>query len=143
MMHNIKSKLYLGRRFFEGLIDYVLIYILILILIFSLINPNEAGDYSMTGLFPLIVFLSWLILTVGIEVSLGATLGNTIVGIKPIPISGINRKLTFIESFKRHLLDPIDMFFFGLVGFIVLQTTEHHQRVGDLWARTVVVSKDY
>lgn len=99
MMHNIKSKLYLGRRFFEGLIDYVLIYILILILIFSLINPNEAGDYSMTGLFPLIVFLSWLILTVGIEVSLGATLGNTIVGIKPIPISGINRKLTFIESF--------------------------------------------
>ncbi|WP_194851771.1 RDD family protein [Nonlabens antarcticus] len=136
-------KSFLGRRFFAGLIDYALIYFLSIIMILYLIPKDQNGLSSMNGLYSILIFGCWSVLTVGVEIKLGATFGNTIVGIKPIPKSGINRKLTFLESFKRHLLDPIDMFFFGLVGFVVIQSTEYHQRVGDLWADTIVVSKHY
>jgi len=97
----------------------------------------------MNGIFPLLIIGCWFAITVCVEISLGSTLGNALVGIKPIPINGVNRKLTFLESFKRHLLDPVDMFFFGLVGFVTIQSSEYHQRVGDIWAKTIVVSKDY
>ena len=79
-------------------------------------------------------------MTVGLESGLGATIGNSLVGLKAIPKNGTNRKLTFSESFKRHLLDPIDMFFFGLVAIITIKNTEMNQRIGDLGAKTIVVS---
>ena len=78
-------------------------------------------------------------MTVGLETIVGGTVGNLIVGLKAIPINGQYRKLTFLESFKRHLLDPVDMFFFGLVGIIVIKNTPYNQRVGDLWAKTMVI----
>ena len=31
------------------------------------------------------------------------------------------------------------MFFFGLVGIITIKNTDKNQRVGDLWAKTIVV----
>jgi uncharacterized RDD family membrane protein YckC len=81
----------------------------------------------------------WLIMTVGLEIGFGATIGNSLVGLKAIPKNGINRKLTFGESFKRHLLDPIDMFFFGLIGIITIKNTDKNQRLGDIWGNTIVV----
>jgi uncharacterized RDD family membrane protein YckC len=78
-------------------------------------------------------------MTIGLEISVGSTLGNGIVGLKPIPKNGTVRKLTFGESFKRHLVAPIDMFFFGLVGLITIYNTDLNQRIGDLWGGTIVV----
>ncbi len=126
-------------RFIAGLIDYVIIFFGTLFLIYFLGEPTEDGGLALIGLFSYLPILFWLFMTVGIEISLGATLGNSIVRLKPIPKSGTNRKLTFGESFKRHLLDPIDMFFFGLVGIITIKNTDLNQRVGDLWAKTIVV----
>ena len=34
------------------------------------------------------------------------------------------------------------MFPFGLIGVITIKNTEKHQRLGDLWAKTIVVSKN-
>ena len=62
------------------------------------------------------------------------------VGLRAIPLDGTIRKLTFLESFKRHLLDPIDFCFFGIVAIITIKNTVKNQRVGDLWAKTIVVS---
>lgn len=78
-------------------------------------------------------------MTVGLEIGLGGTFGNSLLGIKAIPINGVNRNLTFIESLKRHLADPLDIFFFGLVAIITINSTDRNQRVGDLWAKTIVV----
>jgi hypothetical protein len=80
-------------------------------------------------------------MTVGLEQWLGATLGNSLVGLKPISIrkltndSGLNKtaeKLTFAQSLKRHSLDLIDMFFFGLIGIITIKNTDRNQRLGDI-----------
>ena len=133
------TKSNLGKRILAGFIDYLFIYIFFFIFLFMYGEPDAEGELSVSGLPALIPMIFWLIMTVGLESGLGGTIGNSLVGLKAIPISGINRKLTFGESFKRHLLDPIDMFFFGLVGIITIKNTDKNQRVGDLWAKTIVV----
>lgn len=137
---HIKTEPNIGNRFAAGLVDYIIIYGVTFFLIFILGEPNDDGEYSLNGLPRLIPIIFWLIMTVGLEIGFGATIGNSLVGLKAIPKNGTNRKLTFGESFKRHLLDPIDMFFFGLVGIITIKNTDLNQRVGDLWAKTIVVS---
>ena len=138
-MQNIKTKPNTGKRFLAGFIDYLLIYIFTLVLIFTFGETNEDGEYIITGLLAVIPLIFWGIMTVGLEIVIGATIGNSLVGLKAIPKNGINRNLTFGESLKRHLVDPIDMFFFGLVGIITINSTDLNQRVGDLWAGTIVV----
>lgn len=135
----IKTEPNIGYRFTAGLVDYFIVFTVTFILTYTLGEPNDEGGYSLNGLPALIPMIFWLIMTVGLEICFGATLGNSLVGLKPIPKNGTNRKLTFGESFKRHLLDPIDMFFFGLIGFITIKNTDLNQRVGDLWAKTIVV----
>jgi len=138
-VNNIKTQPNIGNRILAGLIDYTIIYGFLFFMIFTFGELNNEGTYELNGAPVLIPMIFWLIMTVGLESGLGGTLGNSIVGLKAIPISGENRKLTFGQSFKRHLLDPIDMFFFGLVGIITINNTDRNQRVGDLWAKTIVV----
>jgi uncharacterized RDD family membrane protein YckC len=126
-------------RFIAGLIDYLIIFFGTMFLIYFLGEPTDDGGMALNGLPGLLPFGLWLIMTVGLEIGFGETFGNSLVGLKPIPKNGTNRKLTFAESFKRHLLDPIDMFFFGLVGIITIKNTDLNQRVGDLWGKTIVV----
>lgn len=139
-MQNIKTEPNIGNRLVAGLIDYIIIYGFTFFLIFTIGEPYNEGGYSLNGAPALIPMIFWLIMTVGLESGLGGTIGNSLVGLKAIPMNGKNRKLTFGESFKRHLIDPVDMFFFGLVGIITIKNTEKNQRVGDLWAKTIVVS---
>src|SRR5690554_8167582 len=101
-------------------------------MVFILGEPDSEGTYHLNGAPALIPTIFWLIMTVGLESGLGGTIGNSIVGLKAIPISGQNRKLTFGQSFKRHFLDPVDMFFFGFVGIITIKNTDKNQRLGDL-----------
>ena len=138
-MFQNKNRPHILRRIFAGLVDYGLIYIINLSILVYISKPDEQGEHGITGVIVLIPFLVWFIMTVAIETSIGATIGNLIVNLKPIPISGQNRKLTLGESFKRHLGDPFDMFLFGLVGILTITNSKQSQRVGDIWANTIVV----
>tara|TARA_R110000751_G_scaffold293221_1_gene400729 strand:- start:152 stop:604 length:453 start_codon:yes stop_codon:yes gene_type:complete len=135
----IKTESNIGLRFLAGFIDYFIIYSFSFYLIFTFGEPSNDGSYTLSGAPALIPVLIWFIMTVGLEFGLGGTLGNSLVGLKVIPMNGKVRNLTFGESFKRHLLDPIDMFFFGLVGVLTIKNNRKNQRVGDLWAQTIVV----
>tara|TARA_R110002020_G_scaffold47905_5_gene136865 strand:- start:4062 stop:4505 length:444 start_codon:yes stop_codon:yes gene_type:complete len=138
-MDKIKTESNIGIRFAAGLVDYIIICAVTFFMIYTLGEPNDEGGYSLNGFPALIPMIFWLIMTVGLEIGLGSTLGNSLVGLKPIPKNRMNQKLTFGESFKRHLLDPIDMFFFGLVGIITIKNTDKNQRLGDIWGNTIVV----
>lgn len=135
----MNTKPNLGSRFLAGFIDYFIIYGFTILLIITLGEPNQEGNYELNGLSILIPILFWLLLTVGLESGLGGTIGNSIVRLKAIPVDGVNRKLTFLESLKRHLLDPLDMSCLGLVGILTIKNTQKNQRVGGLWAKTIVV----
>ena len=138
-MKKVIPKPYIGLRILAGLIDYSIIYGITFVLIFVFEQPDGENRYVISGLPALAPIFFWLCMTVFIESGLGGTIGNSIVGLKVIPINGKNRKLSFLESLKRHLLDPIDMAIFGLVGIIMIKNSEKHQRVGDVWAKTIVV----
>ena len=69
----------------------------------------------------------------------GRTIGNGVVGLKPLSIENRPGKPHVFQSLKRHLLDPVDMLFFGIIAIIVIKNTAKNQRIGDLWAKTIVV----
>lgn len=128
----------ISKRFIAGLIDYAIIYTILLLYIEAFGEADIEGNMSVSGMKALPVILGWFILTIGLEQLLGSTIGNGIVGIKPMQENGINPP-SAMQSVKRHLLDMIDMFPFGLVGILTMKNTPKKQRLGDLWAKTIVV----
>ena len=44
-----------------------------------------------------------------------------------------------MQAFKRHLVDPIDFLIWGLSAAIAIKNSDKHQRLGDMWAKTIVV----
>lgn len=136
---NTKTKSHLGKRFMAGLIDYSIISTFFYVYVYTVGSPNEEGGYSVTGLLGLIPIVFWFTFLVLLEVFYGATLGNSILGLKPKSLIRNSGELTFSQSLKRHLLDPFDMFPFGLIGIITIKNTDKHQRLGDIWAKTIVI----
>lgn len=129
---------YLRRRFLAGLIDYLLIYGFFYVFALNYGEPNEDGGYSVNGIAALVPVIVWLLMTVVLEQTAGATLGNGIAGLKPLDADGKNKPDLF-QSLKRHLLDPVDMFFFGVVAIVAIKNSPKCQRLGDQWAKTIVV----
>jgi len=127
------------RRILSGLIDYSIIISFIFYYTIKFGDPKVDGGYVLYGLPAFIPILFWGLMTVGLEMYFGSTLGNLICGLRPLPKNGVDRKLTLRESLKRHLLDIIDMQIFGLIGIISIKNTKLNQRLGDLWAQTMVV----
>lgn len=139
-MNEINTKKNIGKRIFAGIFDYLLIYTFLFIFLYIYGEPDSEGELSVSG-FPALVPVLFLgIMTIGIEQLFGATLGNYAVDLKPISLNEFEDKPTFGQSLKRHLLDPIDMFFFGIVGIISIKNSDKNQRLGDLWASTTVVN---
>ena len=137
-MESKTSKTNLGKRFLAGLIDYSIICTFFSVFVYSFGHPNDEGGYTVDGMLALVPVLFWFVFTVLLEVLFEATLGNSIMSLKPKSLTNTNGKLTFSQSLKRHLLDPIDMFMFGLIGIITIKNTDRNQRLGDIWAKTIV-----
>ncbi|MFT5251887.1 MAG: putative RDD family membrane protein YckC [Flavobacteriales bacterium] len=137
---NPKKKNNIGLRCIAGLIDYIIIWTFCFVFIYSFGSPNDEGGYSVTGLPALIPMGFWFSFTVLPELCFGTTVGNSIVGLEQKSLTRQNGQLTFSQSFKRHLMDPLDMFPFGLIGVITIKKTKKHQRLGDLRAKTIVIN---
>ena len=136
---NIETEPNIGLRIIAGLLDYLVIGIFFYAYLYAFGEPDNLGKYTVNGLPALVPILFWGIITIGLEQLFGSTFGNFMVGLKPLSINGINRELTFGQSLRRHLLDPIDMSIFGVIGILLIRKTEKNQRMGDIWAETIVV----
>jgi uncharacterized RDD family membrane protein YckC len=68
----------------------------------------------------------------------GATFGKWSCDLRVVNMKG--NKISFSQSMKRNVLRLLDFFPWYLTGFIAAKLTPHHQRLGDLWAKTLVVS---
>lgn len=101
-------------------------------------EPNDEGGYSVSGIKGLPLLAFWFLYFPGMEATRGQTIGHMITGLKVVTLSG--NSVSFGQAFKRRLLDAIDIFAtFGLVAFITVKNSERNQRVGDIWAKTIVV----
>lgn len=127
------------KRTLATFIDYVVYCTFWVAYVYNFGYLNEEGGYTVSGLmtFPLTVF--WFLYFPVVESLKGQTLGHLVAGLQIVSVSGA--PATFIQTFKRRILDPLDLFpFFGLIAFITIKNTEKNQRVGDLFAKTIVVS---
>jgi uncharacterized RDD family membrane protein YckC len=136
---SIKTKPYLSKRITAFFIDYLIIFCFILLMLNFYGTSSSDGGESLKGLPALLVFCFWILMTIGIEQMLGATLGNYAMDLKPVSIDKL-KPLTVSQSIKRHLLAPIDFWFFGLIAFILIKNTKYNQRLGDIWAKTIVIN---
>jgi len=74
----------------------------------------------------------WFIYFPVVEGIFGYTLFKGLFDLKVVPDR--RRDSHFAVSLKRHLLDPVDFAFFGLVGIILVKSRDDHKRLGDMVA---------
>ncbi len=139
--HDLRTKPYIARRMTAFLIDSFITFCFMLLMLWIFGEPDGTGNIKLSGWPVLAVFGFWALVTVGTEQLLGATIGNLAVDLKPVSLK--NRgQITISQSFKRHLISFIDLTFFGLVAIILIKSTEYNQRLGDIWAKTVVIKDE-
>ncbi len=88
--------------------------------------------------------LLWIIFTaipfvyyVVLEKSSGQTLGKRLMGIRVVKTNG--ERCDLVSALVRNALRFIDNLFFGLIGILLIASTRKKQRLGDIFAQTVVV----
>ena len=97
------------------------------------------GSKVVTGAPALALFLFTALYWIIPEWLLGATIGKLAFGLRVRNFAG--EPVSFAQSAKRNLLRLLDFFPFYLTGFIAAKLTPHHQRLGDLWAKTIVARR--
>lgn len=101
-------------------------------------EPNDVGGYEVRGWSAIPLTLIWLLYFPGMEAIRGQTIGHMLVGLKVVDISG--KPVGFFQAFKRRLIDVFEIFItFGLIAYITVNNSDKHQRVGDIFAKTVVI----
>lgn len=137
IFRSVEPKPYLKLRTIATLIDYSIYFIFFIIYTNVFDEDPEPGRATVTGVMMLPIIIVWFIYFVIVEFSGQATAGHYIVKLKVVTENGLKPSLSSI--FKRRLLDPIDIFLYGIPAFICISKTPKHQRLGDLWSHTLVV----
>lgn len=128
----------LTNRFIASFIDYIVITCFFMIYVYNFGEPNYEGGYTVHGIKALVPIIFWFIYLIVIESLFNATVGHFLLGLKVVKID--YSRIDFINSLKRHLIDPIDFFLFGIPAMICIRNTELNQRLGDLWAKTLIIN---
>lgn len=137
-MHKIKTEANLKNRVPATIIDLVILYIFMFAYAYTLGEPNDEGGYTVSGFATFGVPAMWFLFFPVAESIGGQTLGHKIMGIKVVSTNG--KPIGFEKAVKRRLADVIDLHFcFGLIAYFVIRNSPTHQRLGDLWAGTIVV----
>jgi uncharacterized RDD family membrane protein YckC len=133
----MKYKANLGKRIIATVLDWIVLmgFFYVLILFFGEESPD--GTMSLKGGNVLLVPIFWFTYFVWLESILEGTISHRALNLKVIKENG--GQIIFIDSFKRHLLDPIDFTLNGIVAVICIYNTEKKQRLGDLFAKTRVI----
>jgi uncharacterized RDD family membrane protein YckC len=140
-MYNPKTKPNTGKRIGATIIDYGIIWSLFIFYITKFGTPNDEGGYSVHGLPALVPIIFWFCYLVLTEAISGSTLGHKIFGLQVVSID--NSKLKFSQVIKRRVTDAIEIHGFGgLLAFILVKNTKFNQRLGDIWAKTIVIDKN-
>ncbi|SFJ76797.1 RDD family protein [Myroides guanonis] len=134
----MNSEKFITRRIIAGIIDYTIIFSLTSLYIYIFGESDSEGTYNVSGIRTFPIFIFWLIYICIVEITLKSTLGNYIVGLKPIDLQ-TEKSINFKQSFLRHIVDLVDMMFFGIVAIMVIKNSKESQRLGDLLAKTKVV----
>ncbi|HSC39259.1 MAG TPA: RDD family protein [Chitinophagaceae bacterium] len=126
------------RRGFAWLVDILIISFPAWIC-HEIFPRGEPGVMNKWG--PVIALFAWIILYHAIqEYFWHRSIGKRIFRLKVIKTDG--SALSLADVFKRNILDPFETLLFNFVGIFVSAITPKNQRLGDLLAKTQVVSSE-
>jgi|SRR5579864_6096864 len=98
------------------------------------------GDTTLTGTPALLLVLATAAFWILPEWLVGATMGKWACDLRVTTFTG--GRISFGQALKRNVLRIIDCLPFYFTGFITAKLTARRQRLGDLWANTVVIPKE-
>jgi uncharacterized RDD family membrane protein YckC len=128
----------LGLRALATILDTVILIFLLFFLGYMVEGANGEG-FNLVGVPGLVVLGLGFAYYIILEAIFGATLGKIVFGLKVLREDGSS--ISWGASAVRNLLRIVDGLFFYLVGFIIAMQSPKRQRLGDLMAKTAVVSK--
>jgi uncharacterized RDD family membrane protein YckC len=132
---------YTSKRVGATLIDYTLTWALTILYIVNFGEEDSPQHYTINGLPALAPVAFWFIYFVITERYMGGTLGHQLLKLKVI--SRDNNSLSLGQVTIRRLCDALEIAWcFGLIAFLLVKSTDHHQRLGDLVAKTLVVGRE-
>ncbi|MDX2049440.1 MAG: RDD family protein [Chitinophagaceae bacterium] len=135
-----KTKPNVEKRIGATIIDYTIILIFFILYVSYFGSPNDEGGYTVSGLPAAGPLVFWFCYTVLPETFFKATLGHAIFNLRVTSMTG--DRVTFLQIFKRHLADMIEIIWcLGLIAYILIRHTQYNQRLGDIWAKTIVFDK--
>lgn len=128
---------YTSKRVGATIVDYALIFFLSWAYIF-LLGDRQDGGYVVEGWSALGPVGVWFIYFVLAERFAGGTLGHQLFKIKVVSMDG--NGLSFVQVVVRRIFDVVEISWcFGLIAWLLVRSTDRHQRIGDLLAKTLVV----
>lgn len=129
---------YIGKRVAATLIDYTLMFAIFIFMIYEFGHPNDEGGYTLSGWWNLIPISFWFVYFIITEYFLGGTLGHQLYKLKVVSVN--NQPATFGQIALRRISDTLEISWcFGLIAYILVKNTPNNQRLGDLWAKTMVI----
>jgi len=129
-----------GKRFVSTFIDYIIIGAFTFGFVYVFGKDNPEGGKIVTGTLALIPFVFWIMWLIVPETLWGTTLGHRINNLWIVSMDG--SKPNIGQTIKRRFCDIIEIVWcFGIIAFILIRNTQYNQRLGDIWAKTLVIDK--
>ena len=129
-----------SKRVFATLIDYGVFFAITWAYIMYF-GEETVDGYEVSGIMVLPIPIFWFFYFVIIEGFMQATLGHQLFYLQ-VRQDNYN-EIDIGHSFKRRILDIIDFMFFGVPAFISIRNNKKKQRIGDMYAKTIVVNDEY
>jgi len=135
---------YVAKRMLAGLIDYGAYFAVFTGYCRMYGEPNAAGDYEVHGCsHVLFLFAVWIVLLPLPEVIWGRGIGKWLADLHVAKAASFESPPDALAVAKRHVMSFIEVgMCFGVLAVIVILSTERRQRLGDLWAQTLVIDRD-
>jgi len=135
--YTVTPKPYIKLRILATLIDYGIFLGLSILYIYTFGEKTDDNTRVVHGSMAPVVPVFWFLYFVVTEAVNQATPGHDICKLRVVKTSG--HKTTFSDAFKRRICDPIDIGIYGIPALICVSKTTLHQRIGDIFAGTLVV----
>jgi uncharacterized RDD family membrane protein YckC len=131
------AKTNLRKRVAACFIDFGIMMVFILLNLYVFLKTGKDGSLILDYWIIAPVISYWIIYFVILEAFFGATLGHQILHLKVLTLE--RKKIGLEQALKRHLLDLVDYYLLCVPSLIAIFNSEKHQRIGDMWAGTLVI----
>jgi len=129
----------LGFRALAAILDAIVVFLAAYFIISTWGKAGPEDSHVLTGVPALLLILGAAAFWILPEWLLGSTMGKWACDLQVTTPNG--GRISLGQSLKRNVLRPLDFFPFYLTGFVTAKLTPSRQRLGDLWAKTIVVPK--